>query len=361
MPSSKPPSSADSFFGQLTSLKRFFSWRELLSNVRALKRARAPLRGYVTTVCFWALMEIGFLDPLAEGAVSRKEFAESRRLNEEILFFVCRYLQRSRYLDMKGDSVAWTPKGLRFWREAFGVFHLFHAYEPLFSSLAIQLRNQAAFGKDLFRREEEVAAGFAELGKSFLFKIMLGIIQREGFRRVVDLGCAEVELSSFLCERNPEIRCLGIDHSPEMIEGAREKIGRLGLGSQIDLVLADMFEIEKAGRDFSDYDVVTAIDLFHGYFWEGEEKLFRLFEKLGRFFRRQHFLISEICLPPMKAMAKIAYPYVEHELFHDLTRQRSFQAGELESLLARSGFVIQKKWNFDKIAARICLLAKPGG
>ncbi len=342
---------------QTLTLKRFFSWGELLSNLRMMRRARSPLRGYVTTLSFWALIDIGLLDLLSKSSeISLQEFAKNRQLNENILFYICRYLHRAGYLKIQGDRLSLTQSGRRFWNDVFGVFHLFSAYEPLFSSLSRQLMNQASFGKNLYRREDEVALGFSVLGRNFLFKIMARIVEKEGFRSIVDLGCAEAELSRFLCEGDPQMSCLGIDYSAEMIEKGNKRIEDADLKTRVRLMQADMFEIDRLTHDFSSYELVTAIDLFHGYFWEGEEKLLNLFQKLRRVFSRQRFLISEICLPPEKCMKKIAYPYMEHEFFHDLTHQKSFAPGELESLLERAGFRIRKKWNLNKIAGRICLL-----
>jgi trans-aconitate methyltransferase len=343
--------------GQIFSLKSHFTWREILGNARAMRKARGPLRGYVTTLCFWALMEAGMLDALAGGeGLSCKEFAEARRLNPEILDDIVRYLHRMRYLKMDGDRASFSKKGRKFWSDVQGVFRLFYAYEPLFSSLGAQLRGEAAFQKDLFRHEAEVAQGFAELARHFMFPILQRIIAREGFHSLVDLGCAEIELSSYLCEHDAAMRCLGIDSSPEVLADAQRKIERMKLGARVHVLWADIFELDRVKEDFSEYELVTAVDLFHGYFLEGEERLLSLFQKMRKVFPQQRFLFSEICLPTHSAMRRVAYPYTEHELFHDLTRQKSFAAGQLEGLLKRSGYQIDKQWNYNQIAGRICLL-----
>jgi ubiquinone/menaquinone biosynthesis C-methylase UbiE len=346
---------------QLFTLKKFFPLRELLSNASSMKKARSPIRGYLTTLCFWALMDIGLLDHLSKGSkISYREFAQSHQLNPNILLYICRYLSRNNYLKIHQDKITLSSKGHKFWHDVYGVFHLFYAYEPLFTSLSLQLKNESSFGKELSRRENEVAIGFAELGKSFMFKLMQGIIEEHKFKKIVELGCAQAELSIFLCEKNTEIECLGIDYSPEVIESAQKRVENLNLNSRIKLILADIFQIDKVTDDFSSYDLVTAIDLFHGYFWEGPENLISLFKKLKRSFPQSQFLISEICLPPHRQMRKIAYPYAEHEFFHDLSHQKSFASKELENLLQQAGFKIQKKWMMNKIAGRICLLLQNG-
>jgi SAM-dependent methyltransferase len=342
---------------QIFSLKSFFSWKELLQNAARFRKARGPLRGYATTVALWALMECGCLEALPSGsALSIEAFARERRLDPKLLRSLCRYLNRIGILRLEGEEVSWERRGKKFWEDASGVFQLFHAYEPIFSSLSAQLKKETVFGENLFRRESEVAEGFARLGRGFMFPMMEKILLREKVRSVVDLGCQAAELSGYLCERHPDFRGLGIDHSPAMIDQARERIRALGLDGRLELLQADMFEIDRLNHDFSSYETVTAIDLFHGYFWDGEDRLLSLFRKFKKIFHRQRFLVSEICLPPEKGMRKIAYPYPEHELFHDLTRQKSFAKGELESLWERAGFRIRKRWEMNQIAGRVCLL-----
>ena len=55
-------------------------------------------------------------------------------------------------------------------------------------------------------------------------------------------------------------------------------------------------------------------------------------------------------------MARIAYPMPEHELFHSLTGQKTFAAGELESLLEEAGFTILETWPVRNLAARLFIL-----
>lgn len=322
-----------------------------------MKKARSPLRGYLTTLCIWALVDIGLWDPLTKGeSISLLEFAARRRLQADTLLSVCRYLNRIHILEIDGERIRLSQKGRKFWSDVYGAYHLFHAYEPLFSSLVGQLKGEVQFGPDVTRHENEVAQGFDELGQQFMFPIMDGLINEAGFNNIIDLGCGEIYLSAFLCRRHPSMKCLGIDNDPEVLEKARRKIKERDFESQIDLLLADMFHIDRIKHDFSPYQVVTAIDLFHGYYRDGEERLVKLFEIFYRVFKNQKLLISEICLPSPRQMKRITYPFVEHELFHDLTRQKSFRPGELESIVKRAGYQIEERWNFNEIAGRICLL-----
>ncbi len=354
-----PNRKGKNMLSQLFLAKRHISWNELFANIKAFKKARAPIRGYVTTICFGALMECGFLEALAKHeTVSIPEFAKEHDFNEDILTHICRYLHRMDYLHLRNAQVSLTQQGEQFWQNAKGVLHLFYGYEPLFSTLTSQLKNEISFDKELKRTEDEIAAGFSDLAPRFIFKIMASIIREENFLRIIDLGCAEIELGAYLAQENENIKYLGIDHSENVITRAKEKIPLLNLHSRFEVILWDIFDIEKLRRDLSDYDVVTAVDLFHGYFSEGEDKLIQLFQSLKKTFHKQKVLFSEICLPPHSRMQGIAYPYTEHEFFHDLTRQKSFKEGELPKIMEQSGYTIIKTWNLNKLAARVFILAE---
>ncbi|MGH2899121.1 MAG: methyltransferase domain-containing protein, partial [Solirubrobacteraceae bacterium] len=344
---------------QLARLKRFFSLRELLAQMSRMKRARAPLRGYLTTVCFWSLEESGVLPRLADGQrASLEELAAPGRLDPRILGFVCQYLRRLGYLDGDAQAVALSPAGQRFWRDCGPVLELFRGYQPLFDALPAELRGEARFGENLFRREASVARAFSELGRSFIFPVMAQILEQEGVRRMIELGCAEAELCRFVCERTPGFRCLGIDASASVVAAARARVATEGLADRIEVVQGDIFRIDVVPGDLESYPAVTAIDLFHGFLLDGEKGVVEMFRGLRARFPSQLLLISEICLPTEARMRAIAYPNVEHELFHGLSHQQSFAPGQLESLLADGGWRVERTWQINQLAGRVFALAR---
>ncbi len=129
-----------------------------------------------------------------------------------------------------------------------------------------------------------------------------------------------------------------------------------GLGDPVTLLEHDLFELKADTFHFSPYPLVTAIDLFHGYYFEGRERLLELFRAMRSTFQTQRFLVSEMYLADEDTMRRIAYPMIEHELFHGLTGQRTFREGELEGLLEEAGFTIRERWPMRNLAARIFLL-----
>ena len=50
--------------------------------------------------------------------------------------------------------------------------------------------------------------------------------------------------------------------------------------NRVALLKHDLFDLTPQAHDFSAYGLVTAIDLFHGYFYEGRDRLLGLFRAL---------------------------------------------------------------------------------
>lgn len=326
---------------------------EIIHNIRAMKRARAPIRGYVTTNCLWALMDIGLMDRLeASGTLEIERFCDEEGLDPARLREICLYLSRLGYLLLEGSRIELTPAGKVLWGDAQGVLSIFLAYEDFFTSFRQLLRKQGKLS-DIKRRDELVARGFRETGPRLTFPVLGDLIKTMGIEGVIELGCGNIDLSSYLARSSDRLRLLGIDRNPAVLARARQTIQEEGLEGRVTLLERDIFELEASEREFAPYQLVTAIDLFHAYYHEGRPKLLDLFARLKRAFAGKRFLISEICLPDEETMKRIAYPHVEHELFHALSGQRTFEAGELEGLLKQCGFVNLQTWSLRQLGARI--------
>lgn len=324
-----------------------------LENLKAMRKAKAPIRGYVLTTCFWALSETGFFDELLKnGSVPFDSFARRQKIDPVIFAAVVQYLVRVGILENKNRTLTFSSKGKKFWDETNGVFSIFSAYQPYFKNLGGLLKKELPLGK-LKRDDLSVALGFRETGARFTFPIMNKILGELKPKGLIELGCGNLDLSQFIARRHPEMNFLGIDHDDRFLNEARQTIRSHPLDGRFQLLKRDIFKLSPRDFDFSPYDLVTAIDLFHGYFSGGKEKLLDLFSNLRQTFKGKTFFVSEVCLPDENRMKGLSYPHVEHELFHNLTGQKTFRQGELESLLGETGFGIQKSWNVRNLAARV--------
>jgi trans-aconitate 2-methyltransferase len=84
-----------------------------------------------------------------------------------------------------------------------------------------------------------------------------GVIDRlelAGDETLLDAGCGTGRVTRLLLERLPRGRVIGVDASPSMIEKAREN-----LGDRVELVVADLLELELAAP----VDVIFSTATFH--------------------------------------------------------------------------------------------------
>ena len=327
--------------------------KKVLDNIRAIKKARSPIRGYVTITCLWSLLDSGFIDALLkEGTVSIDAFCEQHGCDSDILTYICRYLTRTGYFRMQEEQVMFTAFGETFWMDTCGVINIFGAYEPIFRSLPRLLKKELS-RRDLKRRDDLVAFGFRETGPRLTFDIIEKLVSKLKVERIVELGCGNVDLSLYLARLHQDMQFLGIEWNDHYLNQATETIYSNNLGDRVKLLKHDVFQLTSTAYDFSPYQLITAIDLFHGYFFDGNDKLLDLFATLRETFNGKSFIFSEVCLPDEKQMKKLAYPHCEHEFFHDLTFQKTFKAGELEALLQEAKFIVKETWSLRNLGARI--------
>ncbi len=335
---------------------RFVGLGRLLRNASAFRQANGELRGYATTICIWTLIRVGWLDEIEQkGHVATDAFCAANGFDHEMLANVLRYLRRRGFLVERSGMVRFTRRGRKHWKAVTTTFAIFSAYQPFFKNLEKLVRGEVLRG-DLHRIDESVAVGFRMAGTAFTFRILNRLITELAPHGIVELGCGSIDLSQYMAARHPQMRFLGIDYDRRFLDEATQTIERFGWGARVRLLEHDLFELAASDADFSAYSLVTAIDLFHSYYYESRERLLDLLRVLRAVFPAQQFLVSEMCLADEKTMARIAYPMVEHELFHGLTGQRTFREGELEALLTEAGFTVRERWSMRNFAARLFLL-----
>ncbi len=334
---------------------RYIGLGRLLKNASTFKKARSSIRGYIITICYWTLMRVGWLDELEHnGPVATEPFCAAHGFDGETLSHILLYLVRRGHLEERNGALGFTKEGRTYWQSVTTTFEIFSAYQPFFENVENMVRADTVRG-DLHRIDERVAAGFRKAGDAFTFRVLEQLIDDLSPGAMVELGCGDIDLCQYVGERHPQMRFLGIDYDSRFLDQAATTIARRGWDDRVEILKHDLFDLASAANDFSAYQLVTAIDLFHGYYFEGRERLLTLFRVLRAVFPNQQFLVSEMCLADEKAMARIAYPMLEHEFFHGLTGQRTFREGELEALLTEAGFTVRECWSMRNLAARIFL------
>jgi arsenite methyltransferase len=115
----------------------------------------------------------------------------------------------------------------------------------------------AKFGAREVARLEVVYASPAISGQRARMRAVLGARPGE---RGLDIGCGPAFLA---CELGRDVgaegRIVGIDESPEMVEAARLRIAREGLGDRVEVKQGDAARLELPAATF---DFVTAVQVY---------------------------------------------------------------------------------------------------
>jgi SAM-dependent methyltransferase len=246
-------------------------------------------------------------------------------------------------------------KGRRFMEEPRGLFDLLYGYEPVFCALEDLLTRRKVYKREVLRRVAAVARGSGELGRQLPFPVMKDMIQRHGFKTVLDIGCGDAEFLAVLCE-DPAVRCWGFDVSQEAVDCARQYIRREKLEDRISVFQGDMFDLAEKPENWPKVEAFTAVDVFHEYLYGGNERITRLLTTLKKNFPGRALIVAEFCLQPHERLRRRPTAFLEHHLFHNLTQQVILSQAEWEEVFRLSGYQVADRRVFDLVGHGYFLL-----
>jgi SAM-dependent methyltransferase len=306
---------------QIIELLKLFGFSKLRRMNSRHREALPFIRGYVCSTCIWTLLNVGFLDELsAKGTLDLDAYASEKKLDPEILHFICEYMDGLKFLRLEGGKCRLDKKGRRFLEEPRGLFDLLYGYEPIFYALEDLLTKRKAYRRDVTRRSDAVARGSGELGRQLPFPVMRDIIQGRGFRAVLDIGCGDAEFLGVLCE-DRQMRCWGFDVSAEAVACAKEYISKAGLNGRISVYQGDMFDLVNKPSEWPPAEAFTVVDVFHEYLYGGQERIAGLLAALKKNFPDRFLIVAEFCRQPHERLRRRPTAFLEHHLFHNLTQQ----------------------------------------
>jgi SAM-dependent methyltransferase len=336
---------------ELVDLLRILGPLRALRMKRRYDAAQPVVRGYVATRALWALADCGLADRMLDaGEVDVEAFAEEKALNPHVLRSVLSYLDGISLLRFEDGRARLLDRGREFLRDTRGLFELTYAYEPLLSRLGDLLTGRAEFPADVDRRIEFVGRGSGMLCRDLPYPVMADIIARHGRRRVLDLGCGDLALVFFLCEKLPDVSAVGVDIDPEMVAYSRRILAESPWASRVEVLEGDLRRLDPlidAGR--LDVDCITAVDTLHEFLWGGTDEVLSILRTLRSQFPGVLFVIGEFCDQPHEALRRRPTAFLEHHLFHDLTNQKIGDAALWRRLFREAGFAILEERIFNLV------------
>ena len=317
-------------------------WRSLLRMRRALNSGwEGLIAPHVTTHVLQALLHVGLFDALEHGPVDVIEFAQQRNLDGRLLLALCDDLYARKLfrkngtcfsIDADGKFLLETPL-IRGWLE------LVYGYECVLSRIEGLLRREIVYGKDIHRDGKYVAFGSGLASAGFYFPLVLDMVRRAGYQKVLDIGCGDGTFLRYLCEQAPELQGVGVDLSPEAVAFGNEQLKSCGLDQRIRLYVGDALEINALEPQLRGVDCAVTFFVLHELCDNRENPL------LGRFltaFRETlpgvPMHVIETIRPDAAELRRRAGPAVEYFLLHDLSGQHPLNQEEWKTAFSRAGY-----------------------
>jgi len=341
------------------NLIRTLGLRKVLRLAPRYRKAIDVVRGYVTFCSFSSLLNAGFVDEaMTSGSVDVDAYARAHDIDPSVLLPLCEYLDGVGVMRIDGGRCRLLGAGRALAEEPRGSLLLAYAYTPLFHGLSDMLHKRLTYGENLTRLETFVAEGSGLLCEQLPYPLLTRLIQKRGIKKVLDLGCGDLTFLMYLY-RNARVRGCGIDISPTVIEQAKLRLSREGADGQIDIVLCDMFCIDELASRYTDIDAITSVDVFHEYTNDGPEKIVGFLRQTRRAFPHAYLIVAECCKETLEHARGSSSSFLEHNLYHSLSKQRLLSEQGWEKVFADGGYVVEEKQVYQIVGHGYFVL-KPG-
>ena len=307
-------------------------------------------RGYFTTQCCCALLNLGFLDRIKEEkTIDLSTYAKEKNLNYKILQSICDYLYYIGVLRKNNLNYSLAKKGEAILNLSRSSYEFVYAYAPLLQELETLLKNEKIYGKDLYRRDEFVAKASFRTEQWFPIPVVKNIIRKYNFKSVLDLGCGNAAFLIDLCSQNPDLYGYGIDISQEVINNGRELITKSKLSHRIKLENLDIFQIGKIKFRDEQINAITIFFVLHELIAEGNEKAILLLKRIKETFPDSYLIVCEMSLPSPSKLKKKASLFNEYLLFHNLANQKIITPQDWRRIFKESNYRIIKEYRYNFI------------
>ncbi len=312
-------------FVSLARAKRL-AWEEIIS-------------GYFTTRAMSTMFNVGVFDHIRKkGYINLSNFADANRLDAEKLNVLCDYLFALKILKKHPDGYALEKKGKILTHVARGWFDLVYGYEDLFHNLDALVRGEKRYGTDFHRNGEFVAKGSGEIEKWFYFPLAREIIEKKGFRNLLDLGCGDGTFLRMMCEGDEYLTGFGIDLSVDAIKLGIKIAIQKKLNDRIFLLAEDISNVQRLPESFRKIDSAITFFVLHEILAQGLDDLIKFLKRFRSFFPDVPLIVFEAIRARPEELRKRSGPAAQYALFHHLSNQRLVGRKRWRSIFKDAGF-----------------------
>jgi SAM-dependent methyltransferase len=314
-------------FGQMLKLRRAYrvGWDEMF-------------RGAFATRTMQTFFNVGLIEAMENGATDIEAFAESRQLDAHILRSLCDAFYSLGLFTRQGSVYGLDDKGRLLVNVLRGWFDVGYGYDEIFHSLESLLRKERSYGTDVYRRSDFVAKGSGEMENWLCFPLVNDIITRNGYKRIMDLGCGDGTFLRKLCGMNPDVSCFGVDLSPDAVADGQRRAREAGLADRIHLFAGDIADIARWPEFGQPIDAATVFFVLHELLYRGEACVIAFLESFRRVLPGVPLIAFEAIRPSAEDMRRRPGIGIYYYLYHDLSHQKPVDRETWKRLFAQAGF-----------------------
>jgi predicted O-methyltransferase YrrM len=321
-------------------------------------------REFLTCRVVHALDNLGFFDAVGPRDNFRiTALSDTLGVPVEHLRAVFDYLEDARLFQKSDNGYTFQPGARDALTEGLGFIQwLIGAYGPLLDGLEDLLRGRTVYGRDVQRRDNEVARSSTTIGRTYTDPFLREMLQIEGVRTIADIGTGSALRLIDICLCFPALRAVGIDISPACCEVARQNVARAGLQDRISIVEAraeDWLKMAQC-RQLERIDLVLCCAMFHDLLNHAGSAEAFLADVMKGLHPGAYLLIQDQMTLPERR------PRREHwvagfELVHHLMGQRLFPRQTYEAVFASVGLELVQRRETPIPENWIYLLRIPDG
>lgn len=299
-------------------------------NEADLVEGLAPIRSHFLAAVLFQLMKTGFFDDLSvEKFIDRSDVAVWRDIVPRRLEGMLEYLQREHVLEIdEAEAVKLTLRGQKILELKPWYTLLVGGYSATLAQIPQLLVNGDQYGD---RDTASVGEGSCGISQHDALPMTLRLMERLPVKPaiVIDVGCGDGAYLMSLCQRQPDLRGIGIDPDPELVSAARDLFKAQALDDRIVAQVGDALAVSCSIHE-EDLDgrpcFLTAFVLQEVLEQSGRPAVLALLQSTFDRYPAASWVVIEVDRMPAGAGALstnlgLAY-YNPYYLIHDLTKQR---------------------------------------